>query len=164
MSSGANFKFLAEKMDLDKVSVVSWDYPAQGLATLYRQYSKTGMCLEQRNLLSLKTFCNSSGQIAYHNTRPLVTRVTGLCGPWFGACRCLTVAERRPLWFAKSPFSCYWVCSICSQDLVSEGRETLYAAHASQSSSARNFALMKTPNKSASQGAKLDWWRTHGRP
>jgi hypothetical protein len=33
MSSGANFKFLAEKMDLDKVSVVSWDYPAQGLAT-----------------------------------------------------------------------------------------------------------------------------------
>ncbi|CAG5106369.1 Oidioi.mRNA.OKI2018_I69.chr1.g2810.t1.cds [Oikopleura dioica] len=31
MSSGANFKFLAEKLvDLEDVSVVSWDYPGQG--------------------------------------------------------------------------------------------------------------------------------------
>ena len=78
MSSGANFKFLAEKMDLDELSVISWDYPGQGKATVKRGGSER---LEQRNLLSLKTFCNSSGQIAYHNTRPLVTRVTGLCGP-----------------------------------------------------------------------------------
>ena len=83
MSSGANFKFLVEQMDLDEVSVVSWDYPAQGMATVntVKRGGRASDCLEEQNLLSLKTFCNSSGHIAYHNIRPLVTRVTSSCGP-----------------------------------------------------------------------------------